>query len=85
MQTRNYDTMFDEYTGSTETNMATDEHLSLEDLRAYVEGFAAASGVRPDTAASGGRIRHPEDRDSASNEGRVSNHLEEENAGLADS
>lgn len=85
MKKRDYDTMYNENTGNTETHIAVDERLENEDLLAFEEGFAAASGIRPETAESGGRIKHPEDKDSALNEGRVVSHIEEEDAGLADS
>lgn len=51
---------------------------------AMEEGFSSASGVRPDTASSGGRVSHPETKDCAHQTGKVPNHLDEENEGLAD-
>ena len=85
IQKRDYDTMYNKNTGSTETHIAVDEQLESEDPRAYVEGFASASGIRPETAESGGRIKHPEDRDAPQVEGQLDNMLDEENARLANS
>ncbi len=76
------------YTGSTETHRAVDEHMFPKDARelqsAYEEGFAASSGIRPETAESGGRIKHPETQDHQKHPG-APDLIEEENAGLADS
>lgn len=49
------------------THLAVDEKIRISegDALAYEEGFATESGVRPETAESGGRIRHPEDKDAA--------------------
>ena len=52
--------------------------------KSYREGFAASSGVRNETAETGGRVRAPEMGDN-SRPDRVPNSIEEENAGLADS
>lgn len=49
----------------------------------YEEGFAASSGVRSETADSGGRIKAPEMKDDALSD-RTADSLEKENAGLAD-
>jgi len=84
MKKRDYDTMYDKYTGNTETRIATDEHMALEDANIYEEGFASASGVRADTASSGGRIRHSEEGDAPYTEGRVDTLIDDENSGLAD-
>ncbi len=86
MKKRDYDTMYDETTGGTETHVATDTKMRLAGKRsnhAHVEGFASASGVRPETAESGGRIRHPETKD-ASRPDAGARSVEEENAGLAE-
>jgi len=90
MKTRDYDSI-DKNTGSTETHVAVDTQMRhvIEDgstdgdRAAYEEGFASASGVRPETASTGGRIRHPESKDKARTSALTS--IEEENAGLADS
>ena len=92
MKKRDYDTEYDETTGGTETQVAVDTKMKKTiaagstkgDRNEYEEGFAAASGVRPETAASGGRIRHPEDKDSAHSGSRVPDPSEKENSGLAD-
>lgn len=91
MKHRDYDTMYDETTGNTDTHLAVDSQMkksiakgsTSEDRLEYEEGFAAASGVRPETAATGGRIKHPETKD-ASNPDPVPSSIEKENAGLAD-
>lgn len=64
MPTRNYD---DKESASTETHLSVDEKIrrSESESTSYEEGFATESGVRPETAESGGRIRHPEDKDAA--------------------
>ena len=49
----------------------------------YEEGFGASSGIRPETAETGGRVRTPEMGDDALID-RTPNNLEKENAGLAD-
>lgn len=91
MKIRDYDTMYDETTGNTETHVATDEMMrrrielgSTEGERnAFNEGFASASGIRPDTAATGGRIKHPETRDASEND-PVPKSIEKSNSGLAE-
>ena len=98
MKTRDYDKMYDETTGSTETHLAVDTKMkhvidfdsSIEDRNAFEEGFAAASGVRAETAETDGRVRHPETKDAArlepdSKADEAAELIEEENSGLADS
>lgn len=85
MKTRDYETMYDETTGNTETHLAVDERLDMEDRLAFEEGFASASGIRPETAESGGRIKHPEDKDASIDDGRIDNQLDAQDSGLADS
>lgn len=87
MKTIDYDTVHDQSIGNTATHMAVDEAMldkNMQTPRVYEEGFASASGVRPETAESGGRIRHPENKDDAIVEERVVDLIEMENAGLAD-
>jgi hypothetical protein len=92
MKKRDYDTMYDETTGGTETHVAVDTRMkktiykgSSKDIRpVYEEGFASASGIRPETAETGGRIKHPETKDAAKPD-PVPKSIEEENPGLADS
>ncbi len=96
---RDYDTMYDESTGNSGNHIAADEMIrrrnNLQDNRtgyqeggslrdAYEESFASASGVRGQTAETGGRIRHPETGDQLRPDPMPSQ-LEQENAGLADS
>jgi hypothetical protein len=91
MKHRDYDTMYDETTGNTDTHVAVDTKMKTTiklgstkgDRNAYEEGFASASGIRPDTAASGGHIRHPESKDAPAID-PVPKSIEEENPGLAD-
>ncbi len=72
-------------TSNTETQEGVDERIRQGYSRsAMEEGFGAASGVRPDTASSGGHVLHPETKDGARNTGKVPNHFEDENEGLAD-
>jgi hypothetical protein len=85
MRTVKYDDQ-DKGTGSTETHVATDlamtkKHGNMQG--ALEEGFAASDGVRGVTAASGGRVKHPEKGD-ASIPGPVTDSVENENPGLAD-
>lgn len=85
MRRRDYDTMYDENSGGTETHLATDVKMDrvthyIDAETSYEEGFASASGVRNETAESGGRLKHPETKDDA----RVPGSIEHENAGLAD-
>lgn len=87
MKTRDYDTIYNDTTGGTETHLAVDEAMQDKNAQAqhvYEEGFAASSGVRQETAETGGRIKHPEMKDD-SRPDRVPDSIEEENAGLADS
>ena len=66
-------------TGNTETHLSVEEKIKQGYTeRSMNEGFAAASGVRPETASSGGKITHPERGDRALNTGRVDNHLEDD-------
>lgn len=69
----------------SETHMAVDDKMKRgytpETMR---EGYGAASGVRPETAETGGRAKHPESEDGSLTPERKSNHIEDENAGLAD-
>ena len=91
MRKRDYDTMYDETTGGTETHVAVDTQMkqvikngsSKDDREAYQEGFASASGIRPETAETGGRIAHPESKDAPKPD-PVPRKIEEENPGLAD-
>ena len=89
MRTRDYDTMYKETSGGTETHTATDEMIRRNSdqpglhRQAFEEGFASASGVRGETAETGGRITHPEQFDRSLPE-RDAPEVEEENAGLAD-
>lgn len=92
MRKRDYDTMYDDTTGGTDTHVAVDTKMkhviedgsTKGDKQAYEEGFASASGVRPETAETGGRIRAPERKDAAQID-PVPKSIEEENAGLAES
>ena len=83
-----------EESGNTETHIAVDEKMRnqpaelqddfQDDLE---EGFASASGVRNETAATGGRVKHPETKDEDRTNRlshRAPNPVEDENAGLAD-
>jgi hypothetical protein len=91
MKTRDYDTDYNKNTGNTDTHVATDTQMentirdgsTLGDREAFEEGFAAASGIRPETAESGGRIRHPESKDAARHD-PVAKLVKNENSGLAD-
>ena len=73
-------------TGNSETHLAVDEKLKMGYTRtAMNEGFASASGVRPETAESGGKVTKGEDKDRARFTGRVSNGIDGmENGGAAD-
>lgn len=82
-------------TPNTETHMAVDEKIKTGyTQRSMNEGFASASGVRPETAETGGRLTHPEDADRARDNDEFLHHIEEEeeeiikaetgNSGLAD-
>ncbi len=88
MRTIDYDAT-EKGTGGTETHRAVDEvmqeriaHEGSEYL-AFVEGFAAASGVLPEAAETGGRLRQG-GRTDASLPDRASAPIEQENPGLAD-
>lgn len=92
MKKRDYDTMYDQYSGSTETHLATDTKMkqvierssSAGDTMSYEEGFASASGIRPETAETGGRIKNPENKDAAKSDPTAAS-IKKENPGLADS
>ena len=72
-------------TANTQTHIGVDQHIKQGYTKAAMEeGFGSASGVRPETASSGGHILHPETADGPRNTGKVPNHLDEENEGLAD-
>ena len=71
-------------TSNTETHIGVDEKLKQGySQNAMEEGFGAASGVRPETSSSGGKITHSESKDAARRTGKISNHLDEQNEGLA--
>ena len=73
-------------TTNTQTHMSVDEKMREGYTKGAMEaGFGAASGVRPETAASGGRITREENKDGTHGTGKVPNHLDDENSGLADS
>jgi hypothetical protein len=69
MRIRDYDTMYNEHTGGTETHTATDEMIrkTKQDIglqqRFYEEGFAA-SGLEGERVEMGGHIRVPERLDA---------------------
>lgn len=72
--------------GNTETHIATDNYMDEHSdhyQNALEEGFASADGIRGVTAASGGRIKHPEKSDDA-RPSRIPASIENENPGLAD-
>lgn len=72
--------------GNTETHIATDNYMDEHSdhyQNALVEGFASSDGIRGVTAASGGRIRHPEKSDDAIPT-RIPESISNENPGLAD-
>ncbi len=76
----------DKNTGNTEGCIATDEAMDKKFgniQRAYEEGFAASDGVRGGTAATNGRVKHPEKGDGTRPQHRE-NSIENENPGLAD-
>jgi hypothetical protein len=85
MRKRDYDTMYNKSTGGTENQRAVDDEIKESDFEpiAYEEGFAAASGVRQETAETGGRIKYPEAKD-APRPNPIPSLIEKENAGLAD-
>jgi hypothetical protein len=86
MRIRDYDTMYDENMGSTAEHVATGTRMQdkvMQQSHVYEEGFAASSGIRNETAETGGRVKHPEVKDH-SNRNIAANSIEEENAGLAD-
>ena len=75
-------------TPSTETHRSVDQQIA-QDLATPAsasmrEGFAASSGIRPETAETHGGIRAPEMKDDSKPD-RVPDSIEKENAGLADS
>ena len=77
----------------TETHLGVDQQIekTLQDgssdagsiALSYREGFAASSGIRPETAETGGRAKAPEMKDDVIPD-RTPDSIEEENAGLAD-
>ena len=70
----------------TGSRLAVDEKINQGYTpEAMREGYGAASGVRPGTAESGGNFDKTETGDEPYTPERKSNHLENENAGLADS
>lgn len=71
-------------TASTETHLSVDENLRKRSQNAFEEGFAASSGVRPETAETGGRVKNPEKKDSALVESTL-DAVADENAGLTES
>jgi hypothetical protein len=90
---RHIDTTKPTHTG-TETHLGVDEMID-ESLdkgssadgvvdKAYREGFGASSGVRNETAESGGHSNPAPEMKDDSIPDRVPNSLEKENAGLAD-
>jgi hypothetical protein len=88
MRKIDYDTVYDETTGNTGNHIAADEMMKRKnsglEREGYEEGFASASGVRNETAETGGRVQHPEAKDR-SRPDPVSPSIEDENAGLAES
>jgi hypothetical protein len=73
-------------TENTETLIAVDdttEHKFGNLQRAYNEGFASADGVRGGTAATNGRVLHPEKGDGLK-PNSPPNPVDDENPGLAD-
>ncbi len=91
---RTIDTTKPDAGSSTETHRGVDEQIekTLDDgstadgrvEKSYREGFAASSGIRPETAETGGRAKAPEMADDAIPD-RTPDSIEKENAGLADS
>ena len=78
----------DSYSGNTETHIAVDEMMERRDQgllqKGYNEGFSSASGVRNETAETGGRVKNPEIHDEDGTNKPVTT-IDKENAGLADS
>ena len=75
---------------STENHLSVDaqieeviDHAGGQQDLALREGFAASSGIRPESAETGGRIDHPEMLDDTMPD-PVPDIIEEENPGLAD-
>lgn len=73
---------------STATHLSVDQKIDL-DLRTPAqasmrEGFAASSGIRPEVAETGGRVKNPQMKDDMADD-RVPDSIEKQNAGLADS
>lgn len=64
----------------TQMELVIDHPESNQRSRALSEGFAASSGIRPETAESGGTLKHPETKDGV----RSLSSVDKENAGLAD-
>lgn len=84
MRTIHYNSQ-EKYTGNTETHIATDVMMN-ENFNSSLkleEGFAASSGIRNETAETGGRVKAPEKGD-ASIPAITLAKFEEENSGLAD-
>ncbi len=91
---RHIDTTKPDQGSGTATHRGVDEMIeeSLRDgssadglvNQSYREGFAASSGIRPESAETGGKAFAPESKDS-NGTGRTVNSVEKENAGLADS
>jgi hypothetical protein len=76
----------DKNTGNTEEHIATDAPIEKKFgniQHAFEEGFAASDGVRGATAATDGRMPHPEKADDSKPK-RVPDAIENENPGLAD-
>jgi hypothetical protein len=83
-----------------QSGSSTDSHLGVDKMiqnsldhgstadgltaQQYEEGFGASSGIRPEVAETGGRLKAPEMKDDAIPD-RTPNSPEKENAGLADS
>ncbi len=84
MRKINYDEP-EKYTGNTEPHIATDVMMEegFNSSLKLEEGFAASSGIRNETAETGGRVKAPEKGD-ASIPAITLAKFEEENAGLAD-
>jgi hypothetical protein len=92
MKTHDYDTDYNKNTGGTDLHIAVDTKMkqtgnrkAVDDPASFEEGFASASGVRPETAETGGRIKHPETKDAPRPNHKIDLLEEEENSGLADS
>lgn len=78
-----------EDTPNTDTHLSVDEKIRTDlenpgNTPAFTEGFAASSGVRPQAAETGGRVKDEETQDDTDPD-RVIDSTETEIAGLADS